>query len=167
MSGTHYGLQRQCSAKVTVRSASVEKPPKERHFHLAGVIWLINVGGASIEESTAAAAAEQMPKEESEDAASSADILRKLRMTAPLTTSSDTVNNRSKASGKSGKHQPSAPSSLYTSEKVTPTSLGMSLFLDAPFPTGTDRCCSAWLGYNGDYHQLRRDILIPPVWSTN
>ena len=41
---------------------------------------------------------------------------------------------------KSGKHQPSAPSAHYTSEKVAPTSLGMSLFLDAPFPTGTDRC---------------------------
>ena len=37
---------------------------------------------------------------ESEDAASSADILRKLRMTSPPATSSDTVvNNGSKASG--------------------------------------------------------------------
>lgn len=36
----------------------------------------------------------------SEDAASSADILRKLRMTSPPATSSDTINNGSKASGK-------------------------------------------------------------------
>ena len=61
LSSTHYGLQRQCSARVTRRSASVEKPPKGRHFHLAGVIWLINVGEAAIEEPTAAAAAEQTP----------------------------------------------------------------------------------------------------------
>lgn len=27
LSGTHYGLQRQCSARVTRRSAAVEKPP--------------------------------------------------------------------------------------------------------------------------------------------
>jgi len=33
---------------------SVEKPPQGRHFHLAGVIWLINVGGAATEEPTAA-----------------------------------------------------------------------------------------------------------------
>ena len=78
---------------------------------------------------------------ESEDAAYSADILRKLRMTSPPATSSDTVNNGSRASGKSGKPQPSAPSAHYTSEKVAPTSLGMSLFLDAPFSTGTDRSC--------------------------
>ena len=61
LSSTHYGLQRQCSAKVTRRSAAVEKPPQGRHFHLAGVIWLINVGGAAIEEPTAAAATEQTP----------------------------------------------------------------------------------------------------------
>ena len=54
--------------------------------------------------------------------------------------SSDKINNGITASGNSGKHQPSAPSALCTSEKVSPTSLGMSLFLDAPFPTGTDRC---------------------------
>ena len=78
---------------------------------------------------------------ESEDAAYSADILRKLRMTSLPATSSDAVNNGSKASGNSGKHQPSAPSAHYTSEKVAPTSLGMSLFLDAPLPPGTDRCC--------------------------
>ena len=61
LSSTHYGLQRQCSARVTRRSASVEKPPQGRHFHLAGVIMLINVGGAATEESTAAAAAGQTP----------------------------------------------------------------------------------------------------------
>ena len=61
LSSTHYGLQRQCSARVTRRSASVEKPPKGRHFHLAGFIMLINVGGAAIEEPTAAAAAEYTP----------------------------------------------------------------------------------------------------------
>ena len=44
LSSTHYGLQRQWSSRVTRRSASVEKPPQGRHFHLAGVIWLINVG---------------------------------------------------------------------------------------------------------------------------
>ena len=46
---------------MTRRSAAVEKPPQRRHFHLAGVIWLINVGGAAIEEPTAAAATEQTP----------------------------------------------------------------------------------------------------------
>ena len=61
LSSTHYGLQRQCSARVTRRSASVEKPPKGRHFHLAGFIMLINVGGAAIEEPTAAIAAEYTP----------------------------------------------------------------------------------------------------------
>ena len=61
LSSTHYGLQRQCSARVTRRSASVEKPPQGRHFHLAGVIMLINVGRAATEEHTAAAAAEQTP----------------------------------------------------------------------------------------------------------
>ena len=50
-------------------------------------------------------------------------------MTSLPATFSDTVNNGSR---KSGKHQPSAPSAHYTSEKVAPTSLGMSLFLDAP-----------------------------------
>ena len=59
MSGTHYGLQRPCSARVAQRSAAVEKPPQGRHFHLAGIIWLINVGEAATEEPTAAAAAEQ------------------------------------------------------------------------------------------------------------
>ena len=43
------------------RSAAVEKPPQGRHFHLAGIIWLINVGEAATEEPTAAAAAEQTP----------------------------------------------------------------------------------------------------------
>ena len=61
LSSTHYGLQRQCSARVTRRSAAVEKTPQGRHFHLAGVIWLINVGGAATEEPTAAAAAEYTP----------------------------------------------------------------------------------------------------------
>ena len=46
---------------MTRRSASVEKPPQGRHFHLAGYIMLINVGGAATEEPTAAAAAEQTP----------------------------------------------------------------------------------------------------------
>ena len=54
LSGTHYGQQRPCSARVTMRSVAVEKPPQGRHFHLAGVIWLINVGGDATEESTAA-----------------------------------------------------------------------------------------------------------------
>ena len=38
LSSTHYGLQRQCSARVTMRSATVEKTPQGRHFHLAGYI---------------------------------------------------------------------------------------------------------------------------------
>lgn len=46
---------------MTRRSAAVEKPPQWRHFHLAGVIWLINVGIAATDEPTAAAAAEQTP----------------------------------------------------------------------------------------------------------
>ena len=50
LSSTHYGLQRPCSARVTMRSASVEKPPYGRHFHLAGVIMLLDVGGAATEE---------------------------------------------------------------------------------------------------------------------
>lgn len=66
-------------------------------------------------------------------------------MTSRSATSSDNVNNGSKASGNSGKHQPSAPSAHYTSEKVAPTSLGMSLFLDAPLPPGTDRCCLSYM----------------------
>ena len=41
-----------------------------------------------------------MGRAESEDAASSADILRKLRMTSPPATSSDTITNGSIASGK-------------------------------------------------------------------
>ena len=44
-----------------MRSASVEKPPQGRHFHLAGVNMLINVGGAATEEHTAAIAAEYTP----------------------------------------------------------------------------------------------------------
>ena len=40
---------------------SVVSPPQGRHFHLAGVIWLINVGEAAIEEPTAAIAAEYTP----------------------------------------------------------------------------------------------------------
>ena len=50
LSGTHYGLQRPCSAKVTKWSAAVEKPPYERHFHLAGVNMLLDVGAAATEE---------------------------------------------------------------------------------------------------------------------
>ena len=50
LSSTHYGLQRPCGAKVTMRSAAVEKPPQGRHFHLAGVIMLLDVGGAATEE---------------------------------------------------------------------------------------------------------------------
>ena len=65
LSSTHYGLQRQWSSRVTRRSASVEKPPQGRHFHLAGVIWLINAGEAAIEEPTAAAAAGQTPGNDS------------------------------------------------------------------------------------------------------
>ena len=61
LSSTHYGLQRQCSSRVTRRSAAVEKTPQGRHFHLAGFIMLINVGRAATEEHTAAAAAEQTP----------------------------------------------------------------------------------------------------------
>ena len=57
LSSTHYGPQRPCSARVTQRSVAVEKPPQGRHFHLAGVIMLINVGVAATEEHTAAAAA--------------------------------------------------------------------------------------------------------------
>ena len=61
LSSTHYGLQRQCSARVTKRSSAVEKTPQVRHFHLAGSIMLINVGGAATEEHTAAIAAEYTP----------------------------------------------------------------------------------------------------------
>ena len=50
LSGTHYGLQRPCSARVTMRSAAVEKPPQGRHFHLAGFIMLLDVGRAATEE---------------------------------------------------------------------------------------------------------------------
>ena len=50
LSSTHYGLQRPCSARVTMRSAAVEKPPYGRHFHLAGVIMLLDVGRAATEE---------------------------------------------------------------------------------------------------------------------
>ncbi len=50
LSSTHYGLQRPCSARVTMRSAAVEKPPYGRHFHLAGFIMLLDVGTAATEE---------------------------------------------------------------------------------------------------------------------
>ena len=50
LSGTHFGLDRLCSARVTMRSAAVEKPPQGRHFHLAGVIMLLDVGRAATEE---------------------------------------------------------------------------------------------------------------------
>ena len=33
-----------------MRSAAVEKPPQGRHFHLAGVIMLLDVGRAATEE---------------------------------------------------------------------------------------------------------------------
>ena len=46
---------------MTRRSAAVEKTPQGRHFHLAGIIWLINVGEAATEEHTAASAAEYTP----------------------------------------------------------------------------------------------------------
>ena len=38
---------------MTRRSAAVEKTPQGRHFHLAGIIWLINVGEAATEEPAA------------------------------------------------------------------------------------------------------------------
>ena len=50
LSSTHYGLERLCSARVIMRSAAVEKPPQGRHFHLAGSIMLLYVGGAAAEE---------------------------------------------------------------------------------------------------------------------
>ena len=50
LSGTHYGQNRPCGARVTMRSAAVEKPPCRRHFHLAGVIMLLDVGAAATEE---------------------------------------------------------------------------------------------------------------------
>ena len=50
LSSTHYGLQRPCSAEEGNRSAAVEKPPQGRHFHLAGVIMLLDVGRAATEE---------------------------------------------------------------------------------------------------------------------
>ena len=45
-----YGLQRPCGARVAKWSAAVEKPPYGRHFHLAGVIMLLDVGVAATEE---------------------------------------------------------------------------------------------------------------------
>ena len=50
LSGTHYGQNRPCGARVTMRSAAVEKPPQGRHFHLAGSIMLLYVGEAAAEE---------------------------------------------------------------------------------------------------------------------
>ena len=50
LSSTHYGLQRHQGARVANRSAAVEKPPQGRHFHLAGSIMLLYVGGAATEE---------------------------------------------------------------------------------------------------------------------
>ena len=35
------------------KAVSVVSPPQGRHFHLAGVIWLINVGEAATEEPAA------------------------------------------------------------------------------------------------------------------
>ena len=50
LSSTHYGPQRPCSAKERMWLAAVEKPPYGRHFHLAGVIMLLDVGAAATEE---------------------------------------------------------------------------------------------------------------------
>ena len=50
LSGTNYGLERPQSAKGGLRSAAVEKPPCGRHFHLAGVIMLLDAGVAATEE---------------------------------------------------------------------------------------------------------------------
>jgi hypothetical protein len=50
LSGTHYGPGRLCGARVTMRSAAVEKPPQGRHFHLAGVNMLDEAGFAVIVE---------------------------------------------------------------------------------------------------------------------
>ena len=50
LSGTHYGLQRHQGARVGKRSAAPEKSPEWRHFWLAGVIMLLDVGAAATEE---------------------------------------------------------------------------------------------------------------------
>lgn len=50
LSSTHYGLQRHQGARARKWSAAVEKPPQGRHFHLAGSIMLLYVGGAAAEE---------------------------------------------------------------------------------------------------------------------
>lgn len=50
LSGTHYGLQRQCSAEEGKRSAAVGKSAYGRHTHLAGSNMLLYVGGAAAEE---------------------------------------------------------------------------------------------------------------------
>ena len=50
LSSTHFGLQRHQGAREGKWSAAVEKPPQGRHFHLAGSIMLLYVGGAAAEE---------------------------------------------------------------------------------------------------------------------
>ena len=50
LSSTHYGLQRHQGARARKWSTAVEKPPQGRHFHLAGSIMLLYVGGAAAEE---------------------------------------------------------------------------------------------------------------------
>ena len=50
LSGTHYGLKRHQGARVGKRSAAPEKSPEWRHFRLAGVIMLLDVGAAATEE---------------------------------------------------------------------------------------------------------------------
>ena len=50
LSSTHFGLRRHQGAREGKWSAAFEKPPQGRHFHLAGVIMLLDVGGAATEE---------------------------------------------------------------------------------------------------------------------
>ena len=104
------------------RSASLQKPPQASFQGCQEFIGLINVGGAATEESTAADAAGQAPG-------------KTVAIAAGASTSTDFPLWAER------NQQPSAPSTHYTSEKVAPNSLGMSLFLDSPLPPGTDSCC--------------------------
>ena len=50
LSSSHYGLQRQCCAWEADKRSAAASAPASRHRSLAGVQWLLYVGGAAAEE---------------------------------------------------------------------------------------------------------------------
>lgn len=50
LSSSHYGLQRQCCAWEADKRSAAASAPASRHRSLAGIQWLLYVGGAAAEE---------------------------------------------------------------------------------------------------------------------